>query len=72
MADTLGWIANIFFVSGTYLLSKRKAYGFYCNIIANVIYVFVGLYFKITSLIGISILLVLINSYAIYNWRNNK
>lgn len=67
--DIIGWLANLFFVFGTILIAHKKITGFYMNTIANSAYIIVGYLTHTYSLITISIFLVFINFYGIYQWR---
>ena len=59
LTDTLGWIGNVFFVLGSFLLAKKRPIP--CcvvNIVGNGIYIIVGLMLHLTSLLCISIFLI--------------
>ncbi|MHA2032789.1 MAG: nicotinamide mononucleotide transporter [Candidatus Kariarchaeaceae archaeon] len=71
MHDILGWIGNIFLVSGMISLVHKKVYGFYLCAINNIIYVEVGRQTGTYSLMFISVFLVLINGYGVAKWVRN-
>lgn len=69
IADILGWVGNIFFIIGSVLLAKKKPVP--CcitNVVGNGIYIIVGFMQNLTSLWAISIFLLLLAIYGIYNW----
>jgi len=71
--DILGWIGNIFFVLGAFLLAKKRPIP--CcitNIVGNGIYIIVGILLHITSLWSISIFLLFLAIYGIYTWSKNE
>ena len=70
--NLLGWIGNGFYILGAYLLAENKRIGFICNLLANLIYLIIGLAFGISSLWGISIGLIVLNVHGIYNWKRKK
>ena len=70
--DVLGWIGNIGFLVGPYLIARKKVSGFYYFAIANAIYIIIGMYLKTTSLTAISIYLLAMNVYGIINWKKNN
>jgi glucose uptake protein GlcU len=69
MLDLIGWVANVFFIVGAILISCQKIKGFYCNSIANFIYLIIGMKCYISSLFFISMVLISINIISIINWR---
>lgn len=72
VTDALGWIGNIFFIIGSYLLAKKKPIPCCAtNIIGNGIYIIVGIMLHLTSLWAISIFLLILAIYGIYNWRKD-
>lgn len=72
LVDILGWIGNIGFILGSYLIARKKVSGFYYFGLANGMYVVIGLLLKTTSLSAISIYLFAMNIYGIINWRRKR
>lgn len=70
--NLIGWIGNLFFVLGAILLAKKKILGFYSNALANLIYIYFAILIAKDSLIFLSIFLILVNAWGIYNWRKTK
>lgn len=66
--DILGWIGNIGFIVGSFLIARRDIKGFYFFGLGNLLYLFVGLFTGIYSLVLISIYLLTMNIYGIINW----
>ena len=68
--DLLGWIGNIFFVLGAYLLAKKKPMeACLTNIVGNGLYIIVGVVLHTTSLWAISVFLLVLAIYGAYNWK---
>lgn len=67
--NIIGWIGNIFFVLGAILLTKKKKLGFYCNAIGNLIYIYFAILISKDSLLILSLFLMVVNVWGIYNWR---
>jgi len=67
--DILGWIGNIGFILGSFLIARKKISGFYYFGLANAIYVVIGILLKTSSLSVISAYLFAMNVYGIINWR---
>ena len=72
LADIVGWIGNVGFILGAIYLAKKKTIGFWHQIIANFMYLIQALIFKSSSLACISIVLILFNSWGIYNWSKKS
>ena len=68
--NLIGWIGNLFFILGAILLAKKIKLGFYCNALGNLIYVYFAILISKDSLLVLSLFLVMINIWGIYNWRN--
>lgn len=71
MTQILGWIANILFFGGVYALGKKNIIGFYCNGIANILYIWQSIMMNNIALLGLSIGLVILNIKGILEWRKN-
>jgi hypothetical protein len=69
MINTLGWIGNIFFLYGAIALSKKHMSGWYAQILANVCYVLQSFYLNNNPLLILSVILIGINIYGIYNGK---
>ena len=72
IADIFGWIGNIFFIFGAIYLAKKSIFGFWHQIFGNVLYLIQSIFMHIYSLGMLSIILIIINSFAIYNWNKMK
>lgn len=72
IADLLGWIGNIFFIVGVLLITRKNVKGFYFSFIGNTLYLAQGLILGITSVICLSLGLMFVNIYGIWNWGNIK
>jgi len=70
--NLIGWIGNLFFISGAILLAKKKRLGFYSNALANLIYIYFALLITKDSLLVLSLFLMIVNCWGIYNWRTKN
>lgn len=72
-ADIIGWVGNIFYVAGAILIAiKRPRLGQFINIIGGLAYAIQGFIAGLSSLLAIEIILVIINSYGVYNWKQRS
>ena len=71
-ADSIGWIGNLFFLLGAIFLARRNICGFISNIFGNTLYLIQGAILGIKSLETISVILVIINIYGIFKWRQRS
>jgi len=69
LTNLCGWTGNIFFAYGVYALGNKKIIGFYCNSIANLMYVFQSIIMDNRSLFWLSIILIILNIKGIIEWR---
>lgn len=67
--ELIGWLGNFFFVAGAILLANKRKLGFYSNAFGNLLYVYFGFLIVKDSLIFLSIFLILVNLFGIYNWK---
>jgi len=67
--DIIGWIGNIGFLSGAFLLARKSVLGFYGNVIGNFMWEIVGIMLNINSIWLLSLVLLGCNIYGIYQWR---
>lgn len=72
MINEIGWIGNICFLIGAVLLAKKKISGWVYQILGNLCYVGFGILVNKNSLWILSILLIIINIYGIYQWNDKK
>lgn len=72
-ADMIGWIGNVFYITGAILIAKKKGIpGQSCNIMGGFLYGTQGFMVGLTSLIAIEIFLVTINAVGVWNWRRKR
>lgn len=69
LINILGWVSNGFFVIGIYLVGKKNISGFYLNSIANGLYLYQAFLMKNSSLFWLSIILIILNIKAVFEWR---
>lgn len=64
----LGWIGNFGFVLGGLWIAKKNIHGFTIQILANLLYAWQSIIMNNYPLFCLSILLIGVNGYGIYNW----
>lgn len=70
--DILGWIGNIGFILGSFLIARKRIEGFFAFSLGNAMYVIIGIILKTSSLWAISIYLLVMNLYGIINWKRKN
>lgn len=70
--DIIGHVGNIGFILGAFLISRKNIYGFFALGWGNIAYIIQGFIIGTYSLVFISLYLLLMNIYGIYNWRKKK
>ena len=70
--EQIGWIGNFCFLTGGYLLTKKKKFGWVYQILGNLAYFIQALFMNNISLWILSLILIGINIYGLYNWSNAK
>ena len=63
-----GWSGNLGFILGAILLARKKRFGFFVQILANLFYLFQSILMNNSSLLWLSLLLIFINLYGIIKW----
>jgi len=69
IVQILGWVANIFFVTGVWIIGDKNVKGFYLNALGNLFYAFQAPYTNNDPLFFLSMLLIIINLKGIYQWQ---
>ena len=69
--DALGWIANIMFIYGVFAIRKKHISCLWANTFANVLYVWQSSILHNSSLFWLSIILIVLNLFAIHEWRKD-
>jgi len=72
MINEIGWIGNFFFAMGAIYLANKRTIGWFYNVLGNACYVTQGILAGLDSLWVISIFLLTINIWGIYNWRKKN
>jgi hypothetical protein len=68
LIQILGWLGNVGFVFGAFWIARKHLNGFTAQIFANGLYAWQALLMDNTPLLCLSIFLIGINGYGIYNW----
>lgn len=69
MINILGWAGNCLFIIGAYAFTRKSIFGFYFNIIANLLYVCQSLFLNNSPLFWLSLILMSINCIGIRKWK---
>ena len=69
MIQVLGWVANIFFIYGVWIIGDKNVKGFYLNALGNLFYAWQAPLTNNHPLFWLSILLIVINLKGIYQWQ---
>lgn len=72
MIHLIGWIGNIGFIFGVYLLGKKQIIGWYCNLLGNMMYLWQAVLMNNSALIWLSIGLAILNLKGIRAWKEKK
>ena len=72
-ANTLGWIANFFYVTGSiFFIVKKPVQYIMCGVIANSLYVRIGVIQNLESLIYLEIYFIVTGIISFFVWRHKK
>ena len=66
------WIGNILFVSALFFLAKKHIFGFISQVLANLLYCYHAYKIADSPLFWISVILIIVNIYAIQEWIKDK
>ena len=69
MIDFLGHVAYFFILLGTYLISKKKVYGWVVKIIGDIIWLILGIYLGLSSIWVWEFGFIITALYAIKSWN---
>ena len=69
-SEIVGWIGNICFIIGCWLLARKERKGFYLNTVGNFMYGVQSVIMTNMSLWVLSLLLGAINIYGIIKWKS--
>lgn len=69
MTALLGWIGNVLFIYGVYAVGNKNIYGFFCNAIANVLYILNADMTHNAPLYVLSIGLAILNIIGMIKWN---
>ena len=70
--EIIGWISNLFFIFGVYLIAKKNINGFYCNILGNLLYAIQSTICSNYSLFFLSLGLIGLNIYSVFEWSKKE
>ncbi len=70
--DTLGWIATVIVLYGTWRVTKKETSGWLLRIVGDALWVVVGLMTGITSIIACEGTFVVLNTIGYLKWRKDE
>jgi nicotinamide riboside transporter PnuC len=68
IAQLIGWIGNCGFFFGAIYVVKKNVFGWWLQLLANVLYIWQSVILDNYSLLWLSVILSLTNIYGIYKW----
>ena len=72
LEQCLGWAGNIGFFLGAIYIAKKNTIGWWCQLLANILYINQAWILQNSSLLWLSIILGFVNIYGIYKWGVGK
>lgn len=69
MTDFLGWIGTVVMMIGSIDIANLRVRGLWLMLIGNVLWAGVGCLSGLTSLVGVSILMGVLDIYGITKWN---
>ena len=71
--DIIGWIGNVCFIVGCFLMAKKRPIpSMYWSFFGNITWGIIGIGLGISSMIFISFLLSILNCVGIYQWSRDN
>ena len=70
--QTIGWMGNIGFLLGAILFARKNILAWWVQIIANMLYILQSILLNNSSLLWLSIILIFVNLYGLYQWLKEK
>jgi len=67
--DIIGWIGNTVMALGSVDIAHKRVRGLWLMFCGNVIWAVVGYQSGLSSLIGVSILMGVLDLYGVHKWR---
>jgi len=74
LADIFGWIGNVGFILGLFYLArlKKPIPSMWWNIFGNSLYALYSFLLQTPSLVVLSLILISMNLYGIYQWKKEN
>jgi hypothetical protein len=68
----LGWLGNVFFVYGAYLLTQKKPRSYAVwNLCGNFAYILQGMFYQNWSLVALSMVLGTLSAAILLKWKKD-
>jgi len=68
MADLVGWAGTVVFILAAIFVAHKNITGIYLMMVGNILFGVVGYMTGLTSLIGVSSIMVAADLYGIFMW----
>jgi hypothetical protein len=68
MIDYMGWIATVIMAVGSLYIAHKKVLGLWLMLVGNAVWLGVGYASGLSSLVGVSIMMGILDYYGIYRW----
>jgi len=68
-ATMIGWVSNILFFYGVWVIGNKNVRGFYTNSLANLLYAYQSILMDNHPLFWLSMALIIVNLKGIYQWQ---
>lgn len=72
MIDLIGWIGTFVFVAAAIFVAHKNIVGMWLMLVGNILFGIVGVASGLTSLIGVSVIMAVVDFYGIYKWGSNE
>jgi len=68
MIDLIGWIGTVVFVVAALFVAHKNITGMWLMLLGNALFGIVGVASGITSLVGVSVIMCVVDFYGIWKW----
>ena len=69
MPDIIGWVATLIFVWASIDVAHKNIRGLYLMLLGNSLFAYVGIMTGVSSLVGVSVIMSILDIYGIRKWR---
>lgn len=72
MTDLIGWVGTVVFIAAAILIAHKNIVGMWLTLLGNLLFGIVGYMSGLSSLVGVSVTMALVDFYGIYKWSENE